>query len=170
MKIKGLYTAIITPFTETGQLDRQGLRENIRFQIAGGVDGITVLGTTGETPTLSDQEKEDILAIAKEECRNRISLMCGTGSYSTEQTIVDTKLAERVGIDSALIVTPYYNKPTQEGLYLHFKEIAKACPNLPIVIYNIQGRTGQNLATQTLERLVDIPNIMGVKEASGNII
>lgn len=170
MEIQGLYTAIITPFNKDGKLDKEGLRENIRYQIAGGVDGIAVLGTTGEAPTLSYQEKEDIMSIAKDECEDKVKLMCGTGSYSTEQTIINTKLAYAQGADSALIVTPYYNKPTQEGLYLHFKAVAESTPDLPILVYNIQGRTGQNLTTKTLERLAKIPNIAGVKEASGNII
>lgn len=169
MIVKGAYTAIVTPFNENGELDEEGLRLNIRYQIKNGVDGIAALGTTGEAPTLSEQEKEKIICIASEETKGKIKLMVGTGSYSTQQTIENTKKAKKFGAEIVLIVIPYYNKPTQEGLYKHFKAVAEAV-DIPIMVYNIQGRTGQNLQTETLKRLANIPNIIGVKEASGNIL
>lgn len=167
-KISGVYTAVITPFNADGSLNEEGLKENIRFQIDNDVDGIIVLGTTGEAPTLTRAEKQRIIKIAKNETEGKIQLMVGTGSYSTQQTIENTIEAQQLGADSVLVVTPYYNKPTQEGLFLHYKALADAT-NSPIVIYNIQGRTGQNLHTTTLKKLAEIPAIVGVKEASGNI-
>lgn len=168
MRLQGVYTALITPFTPDGQLDEKGLKEHLRFQISHGIDGIVVLGTTGESPTLSQEEKTRIIEIARDETKNKTQLLVGTGSYSTAQTILATKQAEQLGADAALIVTPYYNKPTQEGLYRHFEAICQATV-LPICIYNIQGRTGQNLQTETLQRLTSLPSIIGVKEASGNV-
>lgn len=168
-QIQGTYTALVTPFDAHGKLDEEGFRENIRFQIAHGIDGIVVLGTTGEAPTLTHLEKEQLTHIAREETKGKCHFMVGTGSYSTQQTIENSLAAQNAGADSVLVVTPYYNKPTQEGLYQHFYALAKAV-KLPIIIYNIQGRTGQNLQTDTLKRLASIDNIVGVKEASGNII
>lgn len=169
MKIHGIYTAIITPFTQRDTLDEEGLRENIRYQIQNGVEGIVALGTTGESPTLTYDEKKRVVEIAKSECDGRVPLMIGTGSYSTRQTIENTLWAKEMGADSVLIICPYYNKPMQEGLFQHFKLIAEAAPDMPIMVYNHLGRTGQNMTTSTLKRLADIPNIVGVKEASGNI-
>lgn len=166
--LRGVYTAIITPFTESGEVDFEGLSHNLQYQLQKGIDGIVVLGTTGETPTLTEKEKEAIIRFAVKEVKGKTHLMVGTGSYSTRQTIENTAKAKDLGADSALIVTPYYNKPTQEGLYLHFKAVTAAC-NLPICIYNIQGRTGQNILTDTLKKISDLPGIIGVKEASGNI-
>lgn len=167
-KVSGVYTAMITPFNKEGLLDEEGFRHNIRYQIDSGINGITPLGTTGEAPTLSAAEKEKIIRIAREETINDIPLMIGTGSYATAQTIENTRQAKNLGADSALIVTPYYNKPTQNGLYQHFKAIAEAV-DIPIIVYNIQSRTGQNLQTETLKKLAEIPNIVGVKEGSGNL-
>lgn len=152
--------------TPKGDLDEAGFRQNLRFQL-GKVDGIVVLGTTGETPTLSEQEKETIIRIAAEEINGHVPLVVGTGSYSTKQTIENTAKAKALGADIALIVAPYYNKPTQEGLYRHYKEIASAI-DIPICVYNIQGRAAVNIHTATLERIADIPGIIGVKEASGS--
>jgi 4-hydroxy-tetrahydrodipicolinate synthase len=168
VRVSGVYTAIVTPFNAKGDIDEQGLRHNIRFQIEKGIDGIVSLGTTGEEPTLSQAEKEIVIRIAREETLHLVPLVIGTGSYSTEQAIQNTHLAQKLGADLALIVTPYYNRPTQEGLYRHYQAVAHAV-DIPILIYNIQSRTGQNLHTDTLMRLADIPNIIGVKEASGNI-
>lgn len=168
-KVKGVHTAIVTPMNASGELDENGLRANIRFQIKNEVDGIVALGTTGEAPTLSDQEKSRIMKICAEEINGKALYMVGTGSYATQQTIENTLKAEQHGADMALIVSPYYNKPTQEGIYRHFKAIADAV-NTPIVVYNIAGRTGLNIQTDTLKRLADLPRIVGVKEASGNII
>lgn len=167
-KIEGFYTAIITPFLENGEVDYDGLRQLIRFQVAAGVDGIVALGTTGEAPTLSAKEKENIIAISREETQGKVFLMVGTGNYSTNKTIEETRIAKWLGADSVLIVTPYYNRPTQEGIYLHFKAVAEAV-EIPIMVYNIQSRTGQNICTETLYRLAQIPQISSVKEASGSI-
>jgi 4-hydroxy-tetrahydrodipicolinate synthase len=169
MQLKGLYTAIITPFDSHGKLDKEGLRCNLRYQLQHQVDGIVVLGTTGESPTLTSHEKQTIIEVALEEVKGKATLMVGTGSYSTDMTIAETKKAKDMGADAALVVTPYYNKPTQEGLYRHFAALCQAV-SFPICVYNIQGRTGQNLQTETLQRLMSFPSIIGVKEASGNIM
>ena len=167
-KFKGVYTALITPFTEEDLLDEEGLRYLLQRQINADVDGIVMLGTTGEAPTLTVKEKEQIIEIAKKECAQKTSFIIGTGSYSTKKTVEDTIAAENAGANAALIVTPYYNKPTQEGLYRHFKEITDAT-KLPIIIYNIAGRTAQNMQTETLKRIMEIPSIVGIKEGSGNM-
>jgi 4-hydroxy-tetrahydrodipicolinate synthase len=168
MRLVGLFTAIITPFDAHGKLDKEGLRANLRYQLENQVQGIVVLGTTGEDPTLSPKEKEEVVEIAVEEVKGKAQILVGTGSYSTQQTIDTTQKAQAMGADAALIVCPYYNKPTQEGLYRHFASVAEAV-SLPICVYNIQGRTGQNLQTETLQRLMQFSSIIGVKEASGNI-
>lgn len=163
----GVYTAMITPFMDDGTIDYDGFRDNLRFQVTSGVAGIVVLGTTGESPTLEEQEKQEIIKIAVEEVKNKVMLIVGTGSYSTKKTIEDTKKAKDLGADAVLVVTPYYNKPTQEGLYQHFQSVASL--EIPIIVYNIPGRAGQNLHTETLKRLAENPFIAGVKEASGNL-
>lgn len=168
MLIKGLFTVAITPFNPDGNLDAKGLRQNLRYQIDSGVDGITILGTTSETPTLTSTEKEQIIEIALEEVKGKVHLQIGTGSYSTAKTIEDTRLAKEAGADSVLIVTPYYNKPTQEGIYQHFKAIVESV-DIPVMVYNIQSRSVQNIQTDTLQRIAQLPNIMGVKEASGQV-
>lgn len=167
-RVQGAITALITPFTATGELDEEGFQQNIDFQLASGIDGLVPLGTTGEAPTLTHKEKDKIIKIAVKAAKGKVPIIVGTGSYSTQATIEYTKHAENLGADFALIVTPYYNKPTQEGIYRHFKAVASST-SLPIILYNIQGRTGQNIETATLRRIADIPNIVGVKEASGNI-
>lgn len=169
MKLEGLYTAIVTPFNSHGELDQEGLRRNLRYQLQNHVQGIIALGTTGEDPTLTSEEKKSVIKIAVEEVKGKAELLIGTGSYSTEQTIAATRQAQEMGADAALIVTPYYNRPTQEGLYRHFEAICQAT-SLPICVYNVQSRTGQNLQTETLQRLADLPTVKGVKEASGNIV
>jgi 4-hydroxy-tetrahydrodipicolinate synthase len=167
--IEGVFTALATPFTIQGALNEEVLRSLIRFQLAAGVQGIVVLGSTGETPTLTSSEKERIIAIAREEIPNTVQLMVGTGTYSTASTIDNTRIAHSLGADSVLIVTPYYNKPTQEGLFLHYKAIAESV-KIPIMVYNNQSRTAVNIQTETLVRIAKLPNIIGVKEASGNIL
>ncbi len=167
LKISGLHTAIITPFKESGEIDEDGLRQNIKCQIEGDVDGITVLGTTAETPTLSEEEKKRIITIAREEIKGKVSLVVGTGSYSTEQTIQNTNLAKELGADAALIVTPYYNRPPPEGIFQHFKRVSESI-DIPIILYNVPGRTGQNINIDTLNRLINIPNIIAIKEAPIN--
>lgn len=169
MPLESLYTVVITPFDPQGQLDKEGLRLNLRNQLNHGIKGIVVLGTTGEAPTLTSHEKRTIIEIAVEEVKGKASLYVGTGSYSTAQTIADTREAQHLGANGALIVTPYYNKPTQEGLFRHFAAICDAV-QFPVCIYNIHGRTGQNLETSTLQRLLVYPSIIGVKESSGNMM
>lgn len=168
-KISGAFSVLITPFNSSNEIDEEGFRSNIRFQIENGVDGIVILGTTSECPTLSPSEKAKLLKIAREETSGKMHLMVGTGTYSTQETIENTKKAKEAGADSVLVVLPYYNKPTQEGLYQHFATLAEAV-DIPQVIYNVQSRTGINLQTSTLKRLVAFSNIVGVKEASGNIM
>ncbi|MBI5388776.1 4-hydroxy-tetrahydrodipicolinate synthase [Candidatus Woesearchaeota archaeon] len=168
MEFSGTYTALVTPFLSSGDVDYEGLRNNIRFQIAEGITGIVPLGTTGETPTLSEYEQEEIIKIAVGEGKGKVKVMVGTGSNSTHHTIENTKRAKKLGADMALIVTPYYNKPTQEGIFQHFKAVTEAV-DIPVVVYNIQGRTGINIETATLKRIASLKNIIGVKEASGNI-
>ena len=167
MDFKGVYTALITPF-KGDEVDFEGFKKNLEFQIESGVNGILPLGTTGETPTLTQEEKEKIIKLAVETAKGKVTIMVGTGSNSTKQTIENTKKAKELGAEIALIVTPYYNKPTQEGIYRHFKAVTESV-DIPMVVYNIQGRTGKNIETPTLKRIVDLPNIIGVKEASGNI-
>lgn len=166
--IQGVYTVLITPFDDEDNLDEEGLHHNIRYQIENGVDGIVALGTTGEDPTLSDNERSRIIQIARKETSGRLPLMVGTGSYSTARTIQNSLNAQNLGADYLLIVTPYYNRPTQQGIFEHYKAIAEKV-STPILLYNIQGRCGQNIETDTLLRIAELPNIIGVKEASGNI-
>lgn len=167
-KLRGVFTAMVTPFDDQGNLDEEGLYQNLMHQLEGGVDGLVPLGTTGEAPTLSREEQERVVNIVIKEAKGKLPIIVGTGSYSTKTTIENTLKAEEMGADYALIVSPYYNKPTQEGLYRHFTTIANAT-SLPIIVYNIQGRTGQNIQTDTLKRIADHPRIVGVKEASGSI-
>jgi len=167
MDLSGAYTALITPF-KNGALDEDGLRKNIQFQIAEGIDGVVPVGTTGECPTLSPEEHERVIDIAVEEAKGKVKVIAGTGSNNTKEAIRYTKHAKEVGADAALIVVPYYNKPSQEGLYQHYKAIAEAV-DLPIVLYNVPGRTGKNLEAETTLRLSKISNIVAVKEASGNL-
>jgi 4-hydroxy-tetrahydrodipicolinate synthase len=169
VKYKGVFTVLVTPFDANGKLDEEGLRQNIHYQLKSSVDGLVALGTTGEDPTLTDTERKRVVNIVVEEVKGQVPVMVGTGSYSTEKTIELTRMAYENGADAALIVTPYYNRPTQEGFYRHFKAVVDAVP-LPVIIYNIQGRTGQNLQTDTLQRIVQMPTIVGVKEASGNLV
>lgn len=167
-RFRGVYTALITPFTDHNKVDEEGLRYLIQRQIECGVDGITVLGSTGEDATLTKEERQRVITIAKEECNRKLPLMVGTGSNSTEQAIQNTLLTEKLGADVALVVVPYYNRPTQEGLFLHFQAIAQAT-KLPLIVYNVPVRSGQNLLPDTFKRLLEIPSIVGIKEASGNI-
>jgi 4-hydroxy-tetrahydrodipicolinate synthase len=164
---KGAIVAIVTPFRD-GKVDEEALRCLIEEQIAGGTDGIAPCGTTGESTTLSHEEHDRVIEITVEAVKRRVPVIAGTGSNSTVEAIRLTKHAWKAGADAALIVCPYYNRPTQEGLYLHYRAIAEAVP-IPIIIYNIPGRTGTNMLTETLARLAEIPNIVGVKEASGSL-
>ncbi|MEE9272091.1 MAG: 4-hydroxy-tetrahydrodipicolinate synthase [Robiginitomaculum sp.] len=164
----GLYTAIITPFLADGQFDAPAFSRICKQQIDAGVDGIVVLGTTGESPTVSHSECEMIMAKAVEIIKGQTTVIAGTGSNCTREAIELSRSAEKVGIDALLSVTPYYNKPSQDGMFQHFSAIADSV-NIPIILYNIQGRCGVNLETKTLLRLAKHPNIVAVKEASGNM-
>lgn len=169
MNFQGVHTAIITPFKSNGSYDEEGFKDLLHKQIEAGVQGIVVLGTTGEKPTLTHEEKKRIIQFARKQINSSIKLIVGTGTNSTLTTIEDTLFAEELGADGALVVAPYYNKPTQEGLYFHYKAITEAT-KLPLIIYNIAGRTGVNIQTSTIKRLFNYPSIVGVKEASGNLL
>jgi len=165
---KGSLVAIVTPF-KNGRVDEKKLRELVEFQITNGSSGIVPCGTTGESPTLSTQEHERVIEIVIEAVAKRVPVIAGTGSNSTQEAIELSVHAEKAGANGLLLVSPYYNKPPQEGLYLHFKAIAKAV-KVPIILYNIASRTGINIEPQTMARLAnDCKNIIGVKEASGNL-
>lgn len=163
---EGIYVAIPTPF-KNGKVDEKALRCHIEFLIENGVDGIVPCGTTGESATLSYEEHEEVIAITIDQCKGRVKVIAGTGSNSTEEAIRLTRFAEEVKADGALLITPYYNKPNQEGLYLHFKAVAEAV-SIPIVLYNVPGRTGVNMLPETVARLSEIENIVAIKEATGN--
>ena len=166
---KGSIVAIVTPFKKSGRVDENKLKELVEFQIQNGTNGIVPCGTTGESPTLSTAEHERVIEICIKVANKRVPIIAGTGSNSTEEAISLTKHAADAGANGALIVSPYYNKPTQKGLYLHFKAIAEAV-EIPIILYNIKGRTAVNIETLTMARLAnDCSNIVGVKEASGSL-
>ena len=167
MELKGLYTAIVTPFVN-GRVDYAKFEELIEMQIAGGADGIVPVGTTGESPTLSMEEHSQVIRAAVKAAKGRCVIMAGSGANSTEEAILLTKAAKDDGADCSLQVTPYYNKPSQEGLYRHFSTIADTC-DLPIVLYNVPGRTGIPIAVDTIARLSKNTNVIGVKEAGGSV-
>ena len=160
-------TAIITPF-KNGAVDEEKFRELIDFQITGGIKGIIPCGTTGESATLSHEEHNRVVEIAIDQARGRVLVIAGTGSNNTIEAIRLTGKAKEEGADAALIITPYYNKPTQQGLYEHFKKIAETV-DIPIILYNVPGRTGVCIDPATVARLSAIPNIIGIKEASGSM-
>jgi 4-hydroxy-tetrahydrodipicolinate synthase len=163
----GLSVAMVTPFTN-GQVDTKRLREQIEFQIAAGTHCLCPVGTTGESPTLSHEEHERVISEVVQAARGRIKVMAGTGSNSTSEALRLTKWAAKEGADAALMVAPYYNKPTQEGFYLHYKAVAEQV-GIPICVYNIPGRTGKNIEPETIARLAELPNITMVKEATGSL-
>jgi 4-hydroxy-tetrahydrodipicolinate synthase len=164
---RGAFTALITPMKDSGEVDYDGFRRLIEFQIAEGIDGIVPLGTTGETPTLDESEEEPLIKIAVETAGGKIPVVVGTGSNDTKHMVLYTERAKRLGADAALVVTPYYNKPNDEGLIRHFE--AAAAVGLPVIVYNIASRTGRNIPTLLMEKIARIPGIAGVKEASGDI-
>ena len=169
IEFRGVYTAIVTPFKADTSIDWDAFEKLIEFQIAGGVAGIVPCGTTGESPTLTEEEQGELIARVIEIARKRCQVVAGTGSNCTAKAVALSQRASDLGADACMIVNPYYNKPTQEGLFRHFKAVADAVRR-PIMIYNIQGRTGVNVETTTLMRLVDAcKNILAVKEASGKI-
>ncbi|MBU0482079.1 MAG: 4-hydroxy-tetrahydrodipicolinate synthase [Proteobacteria bacterium] len=166
-QFKGAYVAIVTPFTE-GKVDKQELADLIEFQIAGGTHGIVPCGTTGESATLSHEEHHEVVEHTIKVVNRRVPVIAGTGSNSTSETIELTRHAKQAGADGALIITPYYNKPSQEGLYQHFKAVAEAV-DIPIIMYNVPSRTSINMLPSTVARCAQIPNIVGIKEATGDL-
>jgi 4-hydroxy-tetrahydrodipicolinate synthase len=165
--LTGTYTAIVTPFRK-GKFDADGLKRVIEMQVRGGVDGIVPVGTTGESPTLDYKEHIEVIARSVEFAAGRIHVMAGTGGNSTSEAVYLTQEAEKAGADSSLQVTPYYNKPTQEGLYQHFLEISRVT-RLPIILYSVPSRCGVEIGVETVRRLaVASPRIVGIKEAGGN--
>ena len=164
----GSMVALVTPMNADGSLDVPTLRRLIDFHVENGTDALVIVGSTGESATLDMQEHCEVIRLAVKHCRGRIPVIAGTGSNSTTEAIELTRCAEQAGADACLLVTPYYNKPTQEGLYLHHKAIAEAVP-IPQILYNVPGRTACDMLPETVERLAAIPNIVGIKEATGNL-
>jgi 4-hydroxy-tetrahydrodipicolinate synthase len=169
MELQECFVAVVTPFSENGEVDEDGLRKNIEFLIEHGVAGIVPCGTTGESATLSWEEHNRVVDIALSQAQDRIQVIAGAGSNNTLESIEAAKHAKVNGAHAILCITPYYNKPTQEGLYQHYRMIAGKV-DIPIVLYNVPGRTGVNLAAETVERLCECKNIIAVKEASGNLV
>jgi 4-hydroxy-tetrahydrodipicolinate synthase len=165
--LQGAITAIVTPFKD-GKFDEAAYRELIEFQIKGGIHGIVPCGTTGESATLSHEEHKRVVETCVDQVNKRVPVVAGTGSNNTAEALELTKHAEAAGADYALMITPYYNKPTQEGLYQHFKTIADQT-RIPIVVYNVPSRTSVNLLPETVARLAEFPNIVGIKEATGDL-
>jgi 4-hydroxy-tetrahydrodipicolinate synthase len=166
--IQGSIVAIVTPMHEDSSLDLPGLRKLIDWHVAEGTDGIVIVGTTGESPTVNVEEHCELIKVAVEHTARRIPVIAGTGGNSTAEAIELTAYAKKVGADASLQVVPYYNRPTQEGMYLHFRKIAEAV-DLPVILYNVPGRTVADMSNETMLRLAKVPGIVGVKEATGNI-
>jgi len=165
---RGTFTALVTPF-RNGGIDVSAFEKLIETQIAAGITGVVAIGTTGESPTLSHKEREQLIRLAVTTAKERCLVLAGTGSNATQHAVADTKLAENLGVDGALVVAPYYNKPSQEGLFRHFKAIADAT-SLPIILYNIPGRCSVDIAPETVARLAsECRNIVSIKEASGSV-
>ena len=164
----GSLTAIITPMTEQGDIDFQSFKKLVEYHIQAGTHGLVVLGTTGEAATLDSDEYFEVMSKVIEFSQKRIPIIAGAGSNSTKDAIATTKKLATMGVDACLTVVPYYNKPTQEGMYLHFKAIAE-CSELPQILYNVPGRTGADLLPETVGRLAKIDNIIGIKEATGDL-
>ena len=165
---EGALTAMVTPFDEDGKVDEEGLRENVRFQIKRGIHGLVPVGSTGECATLSYEGHNRVVEVVVDAAKGKVPVLAGTGSNSTWEAVMLTQHAKEVGADGALLVVPYYNKPTQAGLYAHFKKLAEEV-DLPQVIYNIPSRTGVNMMPEVMAKLAKLKNIVGVKEASGDI-
>src|SRR3954447_24078805 len=165
---RGTFTALVTPFRD-GDVDISAFQQLIEAQVAAGITGIVAIGTTGESPTLSHKEREELIRVAVATANKRCLVIAGTGSNATQHAVADTKAAEKLGCEGALLVAPYYNKPSQEGLFRHFKAIADAT-SLPIMLYNIPGRCGVDVAPDTVTRLAkECRNIVSIKEASGSV-
>ncbi|MDE5798416.1 MAG: 4-hydroxy-tetrahydrodipicolinate synthase [Treponemataceae bacterium] len=172
--LRGALTAMVTPMNADGSVDYEGFRKNVAFQLEKGIDGLVPLGTTGETPTLAEDEEERMITIVLEAVRaheertgRRVPVVVGAGSNNTADAVRYCTRAKTMGADAALVVTPYYNKPSDEGIFRHFEAVARV--GIPIVVYNIAGRTGKNIPTPLLARIAALPNVIGVKEASGDI-
>ena len=165
--LRGAYTAMITPMKDNGDVDYDGFKRLINFQMEQGIDGLVPLGTTGETPTLDEGEEEKLIRIAVDEAKGKVPLIIGAGSNDTKYMVKYVKRAKEMGADYAMVVTPYYNKPNDSGLLGHFE--AAANEGIPILVYNIASRTGRNIPTYLMEKIAAIPGIIGVKEASGDI-
>ncbi len=168
MNFGQILTAMVTPFDQNGDIDFNATKNLINYLISNGTDGLVVCGTTGESPTLTTEEKVELFKYVVEVVDGRVPVIAGTGSYSTRASISLTNLAEKTGVDGIMLVVPYYNKPSQEGLFQHFKAIAEST-SLPIILYNIPGRSVVNMSVDTVVRLAKIPNIVCIKEASGNL-
>ena len=166
-KFHGAFTAIVTPFTSNG-IDEASYKKLVEWQIAQGIHGLVPCGTTGESPTLTMEEHNRVIEICIEATNKRVPIIAGAGSNSTAEAVEYTKHAAKAGADAVLVVTPYYNKPTSKGLYLHYKAVSEAA-NIPIILYNVGGRTGKNIEPDVMAKLASIKNIIGVKEASGNL-
>jgi 4-hydroxy-tetrahydrodipicolinate synthase len=167
--IQGSIPALITPMLTDGQVDYPTLRKLIDWHVAEGTDALVIVGTSGESPTVTVDEHREILRVSVEQAAKRIPIIAGCGANSTAEAIELAKFAESIGADAQLQVVPYYNKPTQEGLFQHFKAIAEATPKLPVILYNVPGRTVADLQHDTVLRLAQVPGIIGIKEATGNI-
>jgi 4-hydroxy-tetrahydrodipicolinate synthase len=173
--LRGAFTALVTPMNADSSVNYDGWRELVKYQLEGGIDGLVPLGTTAETPTLDENSEEDkIIEIVMEEVRSfeqktgkHVPVVLGAGSNNTRDAVKYCERAKKAGADAALVVTPYYNKPSDEGIFRHFEAVSRV--GIPIVVYNIQGRTGKNISTPLLTRIAELPNIVGVKEASGNV-
>lgn len=169
MELRGAFTALVTPF-KNGAVDEEAFRSLIEWQIEQGIDGLVPCGTTGESATLTHEEHEKVISICIDQVKKRVPVIAGAGSNNTLEAIRLLRFAQKAGADAGLMITPYYNKPTQEGLFQHFKAIA-AEVNLPMVVYNVPGRTGMNVAPATIARLYkEIPSVVGIKEATANLI
>ncbi|MFZ6686525.1 4-hydroxy-tetrahydrodipicolinate synthase [Undibacterium sp. SXout11W] len=167
-KIQGSLVAIVTPMHADGSLDLPCLRKLIDWHIAEGTDGIVIVGTTGESPTVSPEEHCELIRVAVEHVNKRVPVIAGSGGNSTAEAIALTKFAKEIGADASLQVVPYYNRPTQEGMYQHFKKIAESV-DIPVILYNVPGRTVADMSNETILRLAQVPGIIGVKDATGNI-
>ena len=168
-RIQGSIPALITPMLDNGEVDYPTLRKLIDWHVAEGTDALVIVGTSGESPTVNVDEHREILRVSVEQAAKRIPIIAGCGANSTAEAIALARYAESIGADAQLQVVPYYNKPTQEGLFQHFKAIAEATPRLPIIVYNVPGRTVADLQHDTVLRLAQVPGIVGIKEATGNI-
>jgi 4-hydroxy-tetrahydrodipicolinate synthase len=166
--IQGSLVAIVTPMHADGSLDLPSLRKLIDWHIAEGTDGIVIVGTTGESPTVSVEEHCELIRVAVEHTNKRVPIIAGSGGNSTEEAIALTRFAKDIGADASLQVVPYYNRPTQEGMYQHFKKIAESV-DLPVILYNVPGRTVADMSNETVARLAQVPGVIGIKDATGNI-